>query len=327
MAVNTLQVKLFGKLSLERDGQSFSNLSGKALELLCYLLLYRDRAHTRETLSEVLWPDASLSLSKKYLRQTLWQLQAISEHQPEREQTEAEALIMLNPGWIRINPSADWRLDVDAFERGYELARDIPGENLTDHQAQSLEEAIALYRGDLLETWYQDWCIYERERLQLTYLAMVEQLMRYCEVQRLYTKGVAYGQTILRYDRARECTHRQLMRLYYLAGDRSVALRQYDRCAAAMAKEFDLNPSQETVALYEQIRADRLEDTPRAVPIERRSTNMPETDPLLDLRKRLDQIEASLFAIQHIVQQELTAISRVMKEEVKTLQQTPRQTQ
>jgi DNA-binding SARP family transcriptional activator len=228
---------------------------------------------------------------------------------------------------VRINPSAAWRLDVDAFERGYALARDIPGEDLTDHQAQSLEEAIALYCGDLLETWYQDWCIYERERLQLTYLAMLEHLMRSWEVRRLDTKGVAYGQAILRYDRARECTHRQLMRLYYLAGDRTGALRQYDRCVVALQKEFELKPSQETQALYDQIRSDRLEDAARPVPLGRPVVYRPATDPMLDLRKRLDQIEASLFAIRHMVQHELSAIGQVLKEERKTLQETPGQTQ
>jgi len=321
-----LQVKLFGKLSIQRDGQSLSNLSAKALELLCYLLLYRDRAHTRETLSAVLWPDASLALSKKYLRQTLWQLQAVSEHQPNREQTEAEALVILNPGWVRINPSAAWWLDVDEFECGYVLACDISGQDLTDHQAQGLEEAIALYCGDLLETWYQDWCIYERERLQLTYLAMLEQLMRYCEVRRLYTKGLAYGQAILRYDRARECTHRQLMRLHYLAGDRTGALRQYDRCMVALQKEFELKPSRDTQALYDQIRSDQLEDAARPASPARQVERRPATDPTLDLRKRLDQIEANLFAIRHMVQHELSAIGQVLKEERKTLQETRGQT-
>jgi len=324
--MSTLQVRLFGKISIQRDGQALSDLSAKALELLGYLLLYRDRAHTRETLSEALWPDASLSLSKKYLRQTLWQLQVALVHQPDREQVETQALFILNPGWARINPNAAWWLDVDALEQAYALARDIPGRDLTDRQAQSLEEAVALYRGDLLETWYQDWCIYERERLQLTYLAMLEQLMRYCEVRRLYTKGVAYGQAILRYDRARECTHRQLMRLHYLAGDRTGALRQYDRCAAALEKEFDLKPSQDTLALRDQIRADRLEDIARSAPVERQPVNRPAADPSPDLRKRLDQIETSLFAIQYTLQQELTAIGQVLKDELKTLQQTPRQT-
>ena len=65
---------------------------------------------------------------------------------------------------------------------------------------QALESAVALYRGELIASWYQDWCIYERDRLQLTYLAMLEKLMGHCEAKASYAKGVGYGQAILRYD-------------------------------------------------------------------------------------------------------------------------------
>ena len=58
-----------------RDDRPLPVLSSKALELLCYLVLHRDRAHTREALSRLLWPDAPDGQAKKYLRQTLWQLQ------------------------------------------------------------------------------------------------------------------------------------------------------------------------------------------------------------------------------------------------------------
>jgi DNA-binding SARP family transcriptional activator len=117
------------------------------------------------------------------------------------------------------------------------------------------------------------------------------------------------------------------MRLYYLGGDRTVALRQYQRCATAMAKEFDLKPSEDTQHLCDQIRADRLEDIARPAPLSQQVVYRPATDPMLDLRKQLDQIEASLFAIRHMVQHELSAISQALKEERKTLQETPGQTQ
>src|SRR5919198_720399 len=74
LETSALEIRLFGQVSVHQNGRPLSDLSAKALELLCYLLLHRDRGHTRETLTGVLWPEASDSLSKKYLRQTLWQL-------------------------------------------------------------------------------------------------------------------------------------------------------------------------------------------------------------------------------------------------------------
>lgn len=302
--MTTLKIRLFGQISVQQDGRPLPGLSTKALELLCYLFLHRERGHTRESLAGLFWPEAQDALSKKYLRQAIWRLHSAvadrTEHAPE--------LLIVRPGWIRVNPEAAWWLDVAAFEQAYDLYRDTPGRELSDGQRQALEAAVVLYSGDLIEAWYQDWCIYERDRLKLIYLAMLEQLMSHCEVRRQYARGIAYGQCILRYDPARECTHRQLMRLYYQAGDRTTALRQYDRCATAMAKHFGLQPSRETVAVYQQIRGDRLENSARHSPAANWPGGEGGSDLLIGLQVRLDHIQASLTALQRQVQQELALL-------------------
>jgi DNA-binding SARP family transcriptional activator len=293
-------------------------LSSKALELLCYLLLHRERGHTREALAGLFWPEAPDSLSKKYLRQAIWRLHSTlscTEDEPETE------LFIIRPGWIRVNPEAPWWLDVAVFEQAYDVYRDIPGEELTDRQAQAIHSAVILYRGDLIEAWYQDWCVYERDRLQLTHLAMLEQLMSYFEARGGYAKGIAYGQCILRHDPARESTYRQLMRLYYRSGNRTTALRQYDRCVAAMAKHFNLQPSRETVALYHQIRSDRLEHPARETAVSTRQGGEIGNDLILGLQARLDHIQASLTALQHQVQQELAPVSQLLIVQRETLDQ------
>ncbi|MGH3912318.1 MAG: AfsR/SARP family transcriptional regulator [Pseudonocardiaceae bacterium] len=306
--MDELQIRLFGDVSVQQKGRSISFPSGKALELFCYLLIHRDRPHTREALSEVLWPDGKSASAKGYLRQALWRLNATVRCQPGHHRTESELLLIIEPDWVRINTDAAWWLDVNAFERAYVAVRDVSGHSLSLGQAQSVESALELYRGDLMATRYHDWCGYERDRLQLAYLAMLDQLMCYCEAQQLYTKGLSLGQTVLRYDPARECTHRQLMRLYYRAGDRTSAIRQYERCTSVMAREFGVQPSAGTVALYEQICADWVPDTPMspsgAAPVaglERPERT--ETAAIARLHLRLDQIQASLYALQESVLQ------------------------
>ena len=289
-----LEIRLFGQISVLRGGQALSGLSPKALELLCYLLLHRERGHTREALAGLFWPTAPDSLSKKYLRQALWRLHSTLA---SRAEDKSQEILTVHPGLIRVNREAACWFDVALFEQAYDRYRDTPGAKMTDSEAQALEAAVALYRGDLIEAWCQDWCVHERNRLQLTYLAMLEQLMCHCEAQERYAKGIAYGQCVLRYDPARETTHRQLMRLYYQAGDRTTALRQYDRCAAAMAKHFDLEPSREMVFLYRQVRGDHL-----AAPAE--GSRGARQRPAPDLHTRLDHIQASLTALQRQVQQE-----------------------
>jgi DNA-binding SARP family transcriptional activator len=306
-----LKIRLFGQVSVQRDGEPLSGLSTKTLELLCYLLLHRERGHTREALAGLFWPDAPDSLSKKYLRQAIWRLSSALVNPAGPARAESNQLLIVHPDWIRVNTEAEWWLDVAVFEQVYNLHRDTPGDNLTDTQAQSLEAAAVLYRGDLIETWYQDWCVYERDRLRLTYLAMLDQLMSHCESRGLYAKGIAYGQSVLRYDSARESTHRQLMRLYYRAGDRTTALRQYDRCAAALAKHFNLAASRETIDLYHQVRSDRLENSARPAAFAVAPDGGLGGELFLGLQTRLDHIQASLTALLRQLQQAGIPISRL----------------
>ncbi len=250
--MNTLQISLFGKFSVQcKVIRCFD--TKKPRELFCYLLLYRERPHHREFLASLLWPDCTKSQSLKYLRHALWQLQ----HALDDSGQENARLLQVEPEWVSINPGVHLKLDVEELESAYDLVKGKRGQDLDARQAQVVQQALELYRGDLLEGWYQEWCCLERGRLQRTYLALLEKQMAYCEAQGKYKVGVGYGDCALRHDQAHERIHQQLMRLHYRAGNRTAALRQYKHCVASLRQELDVAPSQRTVALYEQIRLDR----------------------------------------------------------------------
>jgi DNA-binding SARP family transcriptional activator len=198
------------------------------------------------------------------------------------------------------------------FDEALARVRGIPGQALEPAHAAVLEEAVQLYRGDLLEGWYQDWCLYERERLQNVYLDMLDKLMAYCEAHQQYEAGAEYGAKILRCDRARERTHWRLMRLRYLAGDRAGALRQYERCVAALDQELGVRPSQRTVALCEQIRADIVVDL--AFPDDRNLVRQANSAALLSVLEHLKALRATLDSLQVQVDQELQALEEVLSQ-------------
>lgn len=252
----TLRIFLLGEIKVQLGEQDLTGLYPRKLqELFCYLLLYRDRAHQREALAGQLWSDSTTAQSKKNLRQALWQLQNATDPHgvcPIRH------LLLADSDYVRLNPDADLWLDVAVLEQAFDRARGMAGRILDAPRVEALRQAVALYEGDLLEGWFQDWCLYERERLQNMYLAALDKLVDYCEAHREYEDGLAFGAQILRYDQARERTHRRIMRLHYLAGNRTAALRQYTRCVQALRRELAVKPATRTVMLYEQIRAERF---------------------------------------------------------------------
>lgn len=254
-----MRFSLFGKLCTQIDGHEVAGLESRKLqELLCYLLVHRERPHGREALASLLWAEATTAQSRKNLRQTLWQLQSLLATQ---QSGTPLPVVMADGEWIGVDLPANIWLDVAEFEGAFDAVRATPGAGLTSEQAGRLRTAVELYKGDLLEGWYQDWCVYERERLQTIVFAMLDRLMNDCEVQGDYEAGIFYGLRVLRYDRARESTHRRLMGFYALRGDRTGALRQYQTCVQALAEELDVKPAARTEALYQQIGADRFAPT------------------------------------------------------------------
>jgi DNA-binding SARP family transcriptional activator len=272
--------------------------AAKVQELLCYLLLNR-KPHARESLATVLWPEASTAHAKKYLRQTLWQLQvALATNLG----SFGHRVALVDADWIQLNPALNLWLDVHVFEQAFALMNE-GRTHLNDTTAQIVHEAAGLYEGDLLEGYYQDWCLVERERLQTMYLAMLDQLIRYSQSQRKYDRGLSYAATALRYEPASERTHRQIMRLYYYAGDRSAALRQYDRCVASLKSEFGVQPTGRTAELLKHIQADDVE-LPSAPPADLAESEVPDTL-LPEVLKHLKEFRATLSAVQRKVRRDI----------------------
>ncbi len=251
----TLYVHMFGKFRVQRDGHIVAGLEAcKLQELFGFLLINRHRAFPRETLAVQLSSDSDAPRAKKHLRQTLWELQAALSSPGE---LESEPVLLADAEWVQLNPQLDLWLDVADFELAYRLL-DLPADqSIEDTYVQKLEAASRLYTGQLMENCYQDWCLFERERLHGMYAALIDRLIETSEARHDYRAGLAYGKQILRYDRARERTHRQLMRLFYLAGDRTAALRQYHRCVVDLQEELGVAPSRKTKALYEKICLDQ----------------------------------------------------------------------
>jgi DNA-binding SARP family transcriptional activator len=77
--------------------------------------------------------------------------------------------------------------------------------------------------------------------------------MRDHERRGMLESGIGAGLRLLRQDPLREDVHRYVMRLYASAGQRQLAIRQYDYCRDLLASELDISPMPETEALHQQI--------------------------------------------------------------------------
>jgi DNA-binding SARP family transcriptional activator len=307
-----LTMRLFGKFSVCYNDRPIEGMEPrKVQELLCYLLIYRTRPLARESLASLFWGETSTTQSKTYLRKALWQLQTALEPCCA---SGSEQLLLIDGEWVQVNRNADIYLDVAVIEEAFVQSQGRAGEELDESGAAAVRRAVELYQGDLLEGCYHDWCIYERERLQSIYLALLDKLMGYCESRGMYEQGLAYGAQILRYDRAREQTHRRLMLLHYLAGDRTAGIRQYQRCAASLEEELSTTPTGLTTKLYQQICANQF-DAP-AEPQRASCLELSLLSPALSgMLMRLRQALATLADLQLHIQQDIQLLEQALSDD------------
>jgi DNA-binding SARP family transcriptional activator len=284
------QLRLFGKFELAGGPLG----ARRARELLCYLLLNGSRPQRRDSLAGLLWEEAAPAQAGKYLRQALWQLQAALR--PLAAAGAAPAL-EVDPEWIGLTPCPALEVDLRAFEQAARACHGVPGALLDDAARCGLEAAVALYRGELLEGWYQDWCLAARERLQNDFLEMLEKLVCSCEARGDGERGLAYARRMLALDPAREQVHRHVMRLQLMSGNRTGALRAFELCERTLMAELGVAPAPETRALYEAARSGHSDPPHAASPPEQ----------LLPLAELLRHAQQLLACVESRLRQELPA--------------------
>lgn len=304
------RIHLFGRFRVEYDEEPLEGLGTfKVQELLSYLLIHRNRPRPREALAALLWGDTATDKSRKNLRQALWHLQTALK---SRDAAAADHILLVEDNWVQLNTRSEIWLDVEVLEETFAALKDKPGWELSSEEKNQMEVAVEVYTGELIEGSYQDWCLFERERLQHIFLALLYKLMSHCEAHHEYEAGQVYGTRILNYDRASERTHRRLMHLQYMAGDRTAALRQYDRCVLALDEDLGVKPDKRTVALYEKIRSDEVERPSTFVqpPL---SQIQPTAPALTEVIGRLEDLQLRLANVRQAVCQDIKDIQISLK--------------
>lgn len=245
----TLEVRLFGALAVQRDGQPLPRFpSRRVKDLLCYLVLTRETVHARDHLAGLFWGDHEEHKARHCLNTALWRLNRVLG----TPRTGEHPFLHVDSQSLGFNRASDASIDVAEFEARCALA-DRVAAHAPAQAAALYQEAIGFYTGDLLIDCYDDWCLVERERLQRLYTRALTRLLAWHTAQGNYDTAVECGQTILARDGLREEVHRDLIAVHLAAGQPAAALRQYRACEAILREELGIAPMPETQALLPKI--------------------------------------------------------------------------
>ncbi|HEU4322060.1 MAG TPA: AAA family ATPase [Roseiflexaceae bacterium] len=245
-----LRIALLGAPSVSSAGAPLRGfVSAKVQALLFYLAVTR-RPHSRSALAALLWGDMPESDARANLRVALANLRQI-----------AGPYLSIGRDQIAFASDAHYWLDVDVFQSRLRLL-DLPA---AGHDDQALQTALDLYRGDFLEGFslrdapdFEEWALLQREQMRQIALQALHTLAAGAAERGAYSAGIAFANRLLALDPWREETHRQLMLLLALSGQREAALTQYEACHRVLRVELGVAPLEATTALYERIRAGLL---------------------------------------------------------------------
>jgi DNA-binding SARP family transcriptional activator len=244
-----LRIQLFGTVNVSHDGRSLDTRLIHAVQsLLAWLLLHRRKMHARDALAALFWSDQSDARARSCLSTALWRLRQVLEPPGIPRGT----YLIGQSDAVGFNATSDYWLDVAAFEEGIE---------------RGAEDAIACYTGDLLEGFFDDWVLRERERLRMLYLDGLGRLLRRHSETGALERALHCGQQILAFDPLREDIHRELIRLHLRSGHRALALQQYEHCRASLQQELGVEPMDETRALCASLHPPKAPTAPPRPPI------------------------------------------------------------
>ncbi|MGE5642405.1 MAG: BTAD domain-containing putative transcriptional regulator, partial [Byssovorax cruenta] len=229
-----LQIRLLGQFDVRLDGKRIVISSRAGQSLLAYLAMTAGTPHRREKLAGTLWPESSEDNARKNLRQELWRIRKAI---PNQGSTAESDYLISDEYTITFNRDADYWLDVAILER-------------PDLDPQSLTSSLSLYQGELLPGFYDNWIIFERERIQNLFESKMERLVemlvdveRWTGVQEQCERWLALGN-------APEPAYRALMLSHSARGDMAKVSAVYQRCVDDLRDRFGVEPSAETHALY-----------------------------------------------------------------------------
>jgi len=223
-------------------------VSPRTRALFCHLILTQGRPLHADTLCEQHFTHLDIERARVNLQTTI---SAVRRSLRRALGEEAGEWLRYDSGFYRWAPEHSWTADAFEFER---IARDALALSDPHAQQERLEEALQIYRGDLLpEFAEEEWCLTHYHRLRALYLECLLMRAQLASLMGHHVEVIEYGERLLEHDPCDEAAARLLMQAYRALGRRADALQVYARCQKALAELLDTTPSEPTRQLYESL--------------------------------------------------------------------------
>jgi LuxR family maltose regulon positive regulatory protein len=221
----------------------------KAKELFQLLVTKKEHLLPREEIFSLLWTDLDEKVANRDFKVALNALNKVLE--PSRTARSTPFFVQRYDTAYGLHVTSAFELDSADFER--RVKEGIEEKN--EQQALLyLHKALELYTGDYLpERRHEDWCVDERERLQVLFLRGAERFAQLSKEMKEYDQAIYWCEQILQKDTCWEEAYRILMYCYYQKNNRPQAIKWYQKCCNQLKREIGVSPMSTTKQMYNMI--------------------------------------------------------------------------
>jgi DNA-binding SARP family transcriptional activator len=230
-----IRIHTLGRFELTVGGEPLRFTKGfprKPLELLFALLAAGDRGLSQHKLCEVLWPQSEGDAAYRSLITTVYRL---------RRLLHCHEAVIFSAGAVALNAACCW---IDAWEFERSLSE------LADSEAR--DRALANYRGPLLVDVECPLVFETRDRLRRKYVSAVLHRAQLLERAGSWAAAAEIYERAVDADNGNEDLHRALIRCLGQLGRTTAVMHAYQRCKAALLRQFGIRPSALTERMYRE---------------------------------------------------------------------------
>ncbi len=252
-----LHIRLLGAFELKVGNRLVPEASWKrkqARDIFKVLCLHHPFSCSQEQLMETFWPNVTPSKARGSLWAEISFIRTQLEPWLGKGPVKSSSYIISSNKTYRLFLPEGSTLDIMLFKREIQRARDFLGKGQTVQAAVCLENAIELYREDLLlEDLYAPWCSGYREELTNMFSKALSRLGEIYMDKMEIEKCIHVNKKRLDVDPLDEDAYLTIMRCHLMLGKDAKAMETYNLCIKALKESLDMEPGERLKNLAEKI--------------------------------------------------------------------------
>ena len=217
------QLRLLDGFHLDHEGQVM-RVPHSVRRLLAFLGVHGPTG--RIEIAGTLWPEVVEAKAHASLRTVLWRLHRL-----------APGSLVAGREALALTPAVS--VDVNSFVAA--ARRVLGGDDAVAGEGSPLPPFTAM--GELLPGWYEDWVLFERERLRQLHMHALEALAARLTQARRYAEAIEAALAAVRLEPLRESATRALISAYLAENNVVEAVRRFESFRDELTNELGAQPT------------------------------------------------------------------------------------